>query len=298
MMEKFHLKTQEYFNLTDWTDIFSSMALHSWLILPIALPVVCVAIYGLFSLMKTDHVAPVYVINLLLSDLLQICTKPIALSMAPAGFIFEVLIFFYSSSLLACIGFMMCIAGERYTMVAHPLWYRFHRTIRRSVLFSVLVWMAAFVITGGITLASATYDVEVDKVSLCLFILYLLPYPFVLFCFVGTWRALSNSTSVSPREQKQIMRTLALVLFIYTAFFLPYIILMIVFQICPELMRESAFHRFAVMTSTFLSLNPMADPILYVFMRKKKLLVLPCSRRRQHLQAQKELGVGPEETHE
>ena len=302
MMEKFYNSTQKYFNLTDWVDISSSMSLHSWVILPIALPMVCVAICGLFSLIKTDHVAPVYVINLLISDVLQICTKPIALSIPPSGVTYELVVFTYSSSLMACVGFMVCIAGERYVMIAHPLWYRCHRTITKSLLCSFTVWMTAFVIIGGITLASAAFVVDIHRVALCLCIINLLPYPFVMLFFVGTWRALSKSKSVSSREQRRIMGTLALVLFIYTALFLPYIVLMQMFQIFPELMKEGVFQRFAVMSSTLLSLNPMVDPILYVFMRKKDLLVLPCRRCRQHPQAQKEFfltlptGVGDRET--
>ena len=60
---------------------------------------------------RGNHVAPIYVINLLISDLIQFCSM-IAEVAAPEdhkmiGYIFHVL------SLFASIGFMVCIALER-----------------------------------------------------------------------------------------------------------------------------------------------------------------------------------------
>ena len=43
-----------------------------WIIILIGLPGIITAIYALQRLVKVDHVAPVYVINLLVSDLFQI----------------------------------------------------------------------------------------------------------------------------------------------------------------------------------------------------------------------------------
>ncbi|XP_063048129.1 G-protein coupled receptor 4-like [Engraulis encrasicolus] len=298
-MEDFHRKSQDYINHTDWLDIQTSMGLHCWVILPIALPVVCLAICGLLSLIKSDHVVPVYVINLLISDVLQVCVKPIIFSLT-SGMVFEVLGVVYAASLIACVGFMVCISGERYAMIAHPMWYRFHRTIRRSVLYCLLVWLAAFVIVGAVLLATFAALINVQDVALCLGIVHLLPYLPVVWFFVGTWRALSKSKAVSAREKRKVMGTLALVLFTYTVFFLPYVILMLAWEFMPKLlMKEDGggfVRHFPVICNTLLSLSPMADPILYVLMRERSLLVglMPCCCRRrqqrrqqrQHLQAQ------------
>ncbi|XP_076141334.1 uncharacterized protein LOC143123959 [Alosa pseudoharengus] len=247
--------------MTDISNLRFVWSIHCWVILPIALPVVCVAIYGLFSQIKTDHVAPVYVINLLISDVVLICTKPIVFSIQPSGLTFELLHFVHSVGMLASIVFMVCIAGERYVMIAHPLWYRFQNTITKSLLCSLTVWMATVVAEGGFVVA----------LFMSILILYLFPYPFVIFFFVGTGRALSKSISVSPREQRRIMGTLALVLFIYTVLFLPTIVVHLVLSNCPWLFKDATLQPLAIMSDCLLSLNPVVDPILYVFMTKKKL---------------------------
>ncbi|XP_063048126.1 chemokine XC receptor 1-like [Engraulis encrasicolus] len=200
------------------------MSIHSWAILPIALPVVCLAIRGLQPVIKSDHVVSVYVINLLISDVLQMCGRPIYLSMTPSGVVYELVAFLYMSGLHASIFFMLCIAGERYAMIVHPLWYRFYRTIKKSILCSMTVWMVTFISFGMIVLGTVNNIIGVDTVLVIWCVLCLLPYPFVIFFIVETWRALSKSISISPREQRRIMGMLALVLIIYTAFFLPHII--------------------------------------------------------------------------
>ncbi|KAL2083386.1 hypothetical protein ACEWY4_021159 [Coilia grayii] len=283
-MERFHGKTLEFFNVTDISDLYFFMSIHSWVILPIAVPMVCLAICGLVSLIKTGQVAPVYIINLLISDMLQMFTRPVVLSLSPSGVIYELTAFVYSSGLLASTFFMVCIAGERYAMIAHPVWYRIHRTVKKSLLCSVAVWLVTAVAIGGIVLAAVTDVIEVDKVYAYWAVVTLLPYPFVIFFSVGTWRALSKSMSIPPREQRRIMGMLALVLIIYTALFLPYIALLLLMSTCPALFTDYTFQCLAVVSTALLSLNLVVDPVLYVFMGKRSSLALPCCRcrRRSH----------------
>ncbi|CAK6983220.1 G-protein coupled receptor 4-like, partial [Scomber scombrus] len=44
-----------------------------WIVIVIGLPLIILAIYYLYSLVRHNHVAPIYVINLLISDLIQLC---------------------------------------------------------------------------------------------------------------------------------------------------------------------------------------------------------------------------------
>ncbi|XP_063048125.1 psychosine receptor-like [Engraulis encrasicolus] len=220
--------------MTDMNDLKFFISIHSWVILPIALPVVCLAICGLLSLIKSDHVMPVYVINLLISDVLQMFGRPIYLSMTPSGVVYELIAFLYCSGLHASIFFMLCIAGERYAMIVHPLWYRFHRTIKKSILCSITVWMVTFI----------------SLVFVIWCVLCLLPYPFALFFFVETWRALSKSISISPREQRRIMGMLALVLIIYTAFFLPHIVVTLLMCSCPWMFTDYSFQCLTAQTQS------------------------------------------------
>ncbi|XP_006643298.2 G-protein coupled receptor 4-like [Lepisosteus oculatus] len=43
----------------------------------VGLPTNCLALYGLYRLVKADYALPIYAINLLLADLLQIATLPL-----------------------------------------------------------------------------------------------------------------------------------------------------------------------------------------------------------------------------
>lgn len=63
---------------------------------------------------RVNHVAPTYVINLLVSNLLQFCGRIIRLSGRDDKKIEDVGSFLYSLGLLASVGFMVCVAMERY----------------------------------------------------------------------------------------------------------------------------------------------------------------------------------------
>ncbi|KAL7384038.1 hypothetical protein ABVT39_023183 [Epinephelus coioides] len=118
------------------------------IIICIGLPLTLVAIYAVRSLVKDDHVVPIYVINLLITDLIQLCC--FITWVLPEDWLLpwtdEILYIVYFHCLVASIGFMVCIALERYLVIACPLWYRFRRTIKVSVLVCVVVWALPAVI--------------------------------------------------------------------------------------------------------------------------------------------------------
>ncbi|KAL7383540.1 hypothetical protein ABVT39_012796 [Epinephelus coioides] len=229
------------------------------IIMCIGLPLTLVAIYAVRSLVKDDHVVPIYVINLLITDLIQLCSM-ITWYLPNRG---SLLIYLYC--LVTSIGFMVCIALERYLVIACPLWYRFRRTIKVSVLVCLVVWVLPAVIYCLL--------LTVRKSITIAGILLLLPLPLFIF-FLGPWtlKALSASISVHSDEKRRIVGMLVLVLLIYTLLFLPSIILLLVKEIRYRGIYRSLF-------PVFLLLSPLADLFLYVFMRKgiiDKLLASVC----------------------
>ncbi|XP_014035419.1 G-protein coupled receptor 4 [Salmo salar] len=232
-----------------------------WTTFSIGFPLICLSIYAMYFLIRADHIAPVYVINLLIADLIQICMRPIILS-GSWKLIAKMIEFFGIS---ASIGFMVCVALERYLVIAFPLWYRFRRNIKFSLIVSSIIWVVPFI---QISMFSLTPTFEI---SLILFAVSLLiPFPLLVFFLVGTLKALSVSISVPAVEQRRIIGTLALVLGNYTVLFLPLIIQYVISGVtCQE----------DVMIGTiFESFSPLVDPLLYVFMRKgaKDTLAFPC----------------------
>lgn len=267
-MERAYNKSVKYYNGTDLDDLHSRMAVTLWAISSIAFPIICAAMYGLYRLIKSDHVAPVYVINLLMSDMLQICTNPIWRMTSMLNIMHLVLFSLYSLGLFASICFMLLISAERYVMIACPIWYRQRHSKKMALWASFMVWVTAFVVILIISLAIFSGIADDRILTSNMIVFYLLPYPLVIYFTMGTRKALSNSKSVPFYEQRRIMGTLVLVIFSYTVFYLPYIILMLTVTVSPTLIKDTHMQNFSALVNILLSLSPLVDPILYVFMRR------------------------------
>ncbi|XP_049926496.1 G-protein coupled receptor 4-like [Epinephelus moara] len=243
------------------------------IIMCIGLPLTLVAIYAVYSLVKDDHVVPIYVINLLITDLIQLCCM--ITRVLPEDWIFNggfisltelILFFIYLYCLVASIGFMVCIALERYLVITCPLWYRFRRTIKVSVLVCVVVWALPAVIYC-LLITGRNSETIVG-------ILLLLPLPLFIFFLGGTLKALSASISVHSDEKRRIVGMLVLVLLIYTLLFLPTIILFL-----AQGSSDIDERKLSNLSLMFVQLSPLADLFLYIFVRKgtiDKLLASVC----------------------
>uniref|UniRef100_A0A3B4E1C2 G-protein coupled receptors family 1 profile domain-containing protein n=1 Tax=Pygocentrus nattereri TaxID=42514 RepID=A0A3B4E1C2_PYGNA len=180
------------------------------------IPIVCMSIYRLCFMTRTEHFVPVFVINLLISDLIQIST----------------------------INFMVCISFEKYVMIMYP----FSCFICLLICFlSITEVEICIVIMKGGNVGNL-YAVSVTFL--------LLPYPLVVFPFVGSWRALPRSVSIPPEEQKRILIILVLVLFTYTVMFLP-----------RENGKKSFLGYLLIVSGALIYLNLLVDCLRYVFMR-------------------------------
>ncbi|XP_067360290.1 mas-related G-protein coupled receptor member B4-like, partial [Channa argus] len=221
---------------------------------------------------KNDHVAPIYIINLLISDLIQICSTTTEI-VSPEMTVVISSSVIYLVSLMANIGFMVCVTVERYLVIAWPMWYRFKRNIKASVLVCVIVWL--------FPLAPVLLNILTSfNKSIIFAIFFLLPFPVLIFSVVGTLKSLSGVISVSSEEKQRIVATLVLVLFNYTVFFLPLIVCLI---------SSSYDYIFLFVSASIIKISPLADLILYVFMGKgatRKLLVFLCRCKKDAQQRQ------------
>ncbi|XP_041644720.1 G-protein coupled receptor 4-like [Cheilinus undulatus] len=243
------------------------------IIICIGLPLILMAIYALYSLVKNDHVAPIYIINLLISDLIQLCCMIVWESKPKEDMIDNTVNSIYKFGQLTSIGFMVCISLERYLVIAHPLWYRFRRTIRITVAVCVVVWIIPLVL---IFTVFPWITLFVTDIILSIFLIT--PFPLFIFFLVGTLRALSTSVSVPSEEKWRIVAILVLVLLIYTLLFLPSIIFFTAKTYAFDLTLIFLAH-------IFVKLSPLADLLLYVFIRKGavgKLLTSVCCCRKEN----------------
>ncbi|XP_066578981.1 G-protein coupled receptor 4-like [Amia ocellicauda] len=237
-------------------------------IVVIGLPANCLAICSLYRMIRADMVVPIYIINLLISDLLQIIARILRLILLTLtdseglriakAFPFSLFIFGLSAS----IGFMLCIALERYLVVAHPLWYRYHRNVRHATLVSVGVWVLAVIFT---TVAMPLYIILHfhKEIMITFSVLWLLPFPLLLFFFFGTWRAIAGATSVRDAEKRRIVRMLALVLGTYTVLFLPYCI--VNFIRCYTI--NTNINIILKIAMQMVNFSALVDPVLYILLR-------------------------------
>ncbi|XP_070772209.1 G-protein coupled receptor 4-like [Enoplosus armatus] len=255
----------EEFDFYKSNDLSAVTYVIAWIVICIGFPVTLLAIYALYSMVRDDHVAPVYVINLLVSDLIQICCLVIWVAEPRKSIIFIASKCIYFIGVIASVGFMVCVALERYLVIACPLWYRFRRSVKLSVMVSIIVWVLSI-----IEFLIALLTPNILHPVICRSVLLLIPFPLLVFSLAGTLKALSAAICVPLKEKRRIVGTLVVVLLNYTMLFLPWVIWLLGFS---HIVSDSGFYL------SFLQFSPLADLVLYVFMRKgavDKLLVRLC----------------------
>ncbi|XP_058509945.1 mas-related G-protein coupled receptor member X4-like [Solea solea] len=220
----------------------------TYVIISIGLPLTLVAIYGVLSLVRTDNEAPIYIVNLLVSDLIQFCCM-IASVVAKEKTYEDVHLY----SLIVSCGFMLCISVKRYLVIAWPLWYHFRRSVKTSVVACVVVW------TLPLLFFALIFFISLPTLRKIMAVLIFLLLPVQIFTLVGTQRALSAASRVPTDEKRRIMALLILVLLTYILLLLP---------IAPQLIIGELSHLSSFVCKSLIKLNPIADLFLYFFLRK------------------------------
>lgn len=294
----------------------------------VELPMLLLASYALARLVKGENMAPVYVINLLATDLIQLVIRPAFMffhrrassiylslrgdmifnsnitSAAKTEKLTTAAIFYFALS--AGNGFTLCIALERYLLVAHPLWYRCRRSLRHSLLASVVTWATAglsillqsqlaqerivfYSHPEGSDRRASINVVPCGEFCPVQSLILLLPLPLLLFFLFGTRRALKGSLSVSGAEQRKILGTLTLVLVNYVVLFLPSVVMLLItysesFRGYGDVSQQpdpTVLGSLDTVALALIYVSPLLDTLLYVFLRrdsKDTLEAFPCLR--------------------
>ncbi|XP_034722440.1 mas-related G-protein coupled receptor member A7-like [Etheostoma cragini] len=244
----------------DYTEAGLITNVATCIIICFSLPLIFIAIYSLYSVVRSDHIAPIYVINLLTSDLIQLCCMICEVARPKSRMIFIINKCIYNYSLMTSVVFMVCIALERYLLIVFPLWYHCRRTIRSTVGICAVAW-----VLPSLYLFTLFFGGNFNVPQIIAFVFLLLPLPLLMFFCCATLKALSASVSILPDEKQQIVGTLVVVLQIYMLLFLPNVILILVARSTND---HSLVTTLVYLSSVFLKLNPLADLVLYIFTKK------------------------------
>ncbi|XP_051779127.1 G-protein coupled receptor 4-like [Erpetoichthys calabaricus] len=260
----------------------------------IGLPINLLALYGLYCMIKSENILPVFVINLLLSDLLQILTLPLWIDYYRKGHKWNfggvscpVSGVMYWINQTTNTFFIVTISLERYVAVVHPLRFQSHQKLRNSCLICISAWLSISLLT------SIAYFLGFDqsaKEGLCLesypsekaytiFRLITLTFTFPLPLLVllilhdKTRKVINKSLSVPENEKKRIKRLFCVVLFIFVIGLGPYhatcyvkfVGVLFSDNICNF---EAKMFLYFQISLGLLSFNNLMDPILYIFVCK------------------------------
>ncbi|XP_054877623.1 G-protein coupled receptor 4-like isoform X2 [Poeciliopsis prolifica] len=214
---------------------------------------------AVFLQVRKGQDAPVYVINLLVSDIIQLCCRiPLDFTrLSEDDAKYNIIVDF---GVMVSVGFIVCISCERYLVIAKPLWYRFRRNIKTYVVVCIVVWILPLlypVLSYGIE--------EYTMADIFFIIVLLLPFPFFIFFLVGTIKALSGARGVPAVEKRRIVAIQVSVLIIYTLLYLPTIILLFAqYGVLDSDMHIPIY----IMALICFFFSPLADTTLYLLSRK------------------------------
>ncbi len=228
-------------------------AVFIWIVSLFEIPVVCLTLFALCFLIKSHRAASVYVIHLILSDMLQIGFIIVLTTELATPALWSA----YKYCLVVGLFFMAFIAVERYILVSHPHWYRSHHSVKMSCFISFIIWLMPLTF---IKIRDQEMFTMISQ-SLACFV----PYSVILLCFVGTWRGLSHAISLTSHKRKLILGSLSLVLLNYTLLILP----LSITSLCLKFLEPAPpiAENVYLFCHFLLYLNPIADCLLYLFMR-------------------------------
>uniref|UniRef100_W5LY18 G-protein coupled receptors family 1 profile domain-containing protein n=1 Tax=Lepisosteus oculatus TaxID=7918 RepID=W5LY18_LEPOC len=242
----------------------------------IGLPLNCLAVIGLYNLVKANNAQPIYVINLLIADLLQLATLPFTILTfyyfqsieIIAGL--SILIIVYGLSIFVSIGFFVCISLERYVAVVHPLWHQSHRSPRFAIKVSVGVWLFPLLFCIAVTLVLFLLDLRENLPaigSLLIFVFFfLVPLTLLVFFYVRSKAAITSSIGAPDVKKKRALRVLSAVLVLFIVVYGPFFTLSVInaFLISMGIVTSVGL---SLMSVVIRNLSVIVDPILYVFLR-------------------------------
>ncbi|XP_027894489.1 G-protein coupled receptor 4 [Xiphophorus couchianus] len=293
------------------TDVFALTCVYS-VIFSLGLPSNLLSLWGLYHLGRSGSggCQLVYILNLLLSDLLQLLTLPLwilylqgahrwpygRLTCELVGYVFYVNV--YASVMFLCL-----IAMDRCLAIVYPLSSRRVRTVKVAAVLGVAVWILTFLFCLSGLLPSV-FDSErqlcLEKYPvspryahfkiITVLLGFLLPCTILGYTSAHIGVTLRRSPSLSNHERYKIVGILVVITFNFIVVFGPYHLVggyrfvSLLETDEPCLFEQSIFYVYRLCYG-LTSLNTLLDPLFYIFLcpdaRLELQRSLPCLRRGQ-----------------
>ncbi|MBN3278137.1 GPR4 protein, partial [Polyodon spathula] len=287
-------------------DVTGLTAIYSCVFI-VGLPANLLSLWGLFQLLRSSNVLPIFILNLLLSDLIQLMTLPLWViylqkqhKWGHGEVLCNIVGFIFYVNLYASVVFMCLVAIDRYVGIVHPLTCQRFRTAKSAIAASFGVWLVTFLYCLFGLLPSVFYEdsmcMEVYPVGLryAVFKIGTIVLGFLLPCFILGFTAirirsaLRASPSVTQDERRKIVGILCTITVIFVGVFGPYHLVgaykFVAFFITSDTCKlEKALflcYRFCYGLTSF---NNILDPLFYIFIcddiRKQLRRSLHCQGR-------------------
>ncbi|KAG7463324.1 hypothetical protein JOB18_011857 [Solea senegalensis] len=246
-----------------------------WLTFSVGLPVIAMAIYVLKNVSSGGNKIPIHVIFLLVSDIISFLGRPrvdqdvdqdvdsgTVVSSSSTDFIFYF-------GVISNITLMSFIAQKLHVSVVYPQCLGCCASVRRSPVVALAAWAVPLSV---LALAVLEYDFWFA-------VALLVPFPFLLFFTVDSWRALTCSTSNRPTPaRRRTVLAIGAIWANYTVLYGPFILSVLL----RALSFKDAVRYLELVSHLLLYLSPLVDPFIYIFMTKgfkEVLQALPCCQR-------------------
>ncbi|XP_016310328.1 G-protein coupled receptor 4-like [Sinocyclocheilus anshuiensis] len=275
----------------------------------IGTPLNLLALFGLYRLIQSENVLPVYVINLLIADLIQLLTLPLWIDYYANGHHWrfgprscQFMGLFFYIGIYTGIFFMCIIALERHMAVARPLSFKYLLNLKFARWIALSIWILIAVPPAiafnklfpkqeNYTLCIEKYPSEGSFITyrlITLLVSFIIPLSFIVGLHTETVRSLMAINSLLSEEKRSIRGLLTLLVAVFVTVLGPYhfigcvkyVVLLV--HSSPCVWEKAVFVPYQLGRG-FLSLNSLLDPVFYIFLHRDFRAAagkyLPCLRR-------------------